>query len=138
MDPSSLTEDKGNDVGPHFQRLLSDLFRVVVDIGILPSVTEVTFIRIQTNHPVFNENRKGLRWFIVMFMDFWQSFREGKLFGKNGVSGRQLHKILFRKHFSSPFEYKDDPEIVIDEASLRFHVKTQITGVVSKNHVPRW
>ena len=83
-----------NNVGSHAQCRLTGYLRVIVDMCILPAISQIGLIRIEDDDAVAIEQSKCLWPLAIMFVNFRQSLREFEMTTEKAVIGGQFDEAL--------------------------------------------
>src|SRR5699024_1481021 len=120
----------------HFQSFKSLLRRIIVYRLILPSVSKICFITIETHQSALIDQSKPLRWFPIVFMNFRKSVAERIFLMINWVIKREFHKIQFREYLFHRYPHiRIHSIIVIDvQESSRFEVHSEIFSFLIIKH----
>jgi hypothetical protein len=71
-----LIKHERNNIRTHLQSFLADIFGIVVNGAIFPTIAQIAFEAVKTNQPTFVYQSKTLRRFAFVFVYLWQSFRK--------------------------------------------------------------
>ena len=93
----SVSENITDNIRPHTERFLTCCGAVVVHIGILPSVTQITLPGEEAYQPSFPDEAEPLGRLVVMFMYLGQSVGEIIFLVINRVRKGQFDEVEFWK-----------------------------------------
>ena len=90
---SVFQEDVLEDIGAHLEGFKMSGGRVVVDVGVLPAVAEVTLVGKEAHQPSFEKEAIGPWRLVVVLMDLGKPFGEVETLVEYGMRGRELHEV---------------------------------------------